>query len=219
MEFAFPALRETALTGFRANDSCKRFRAPAGVIFMPRYVRINRCARSFTRRTGFANAHISGIEASLLRGHANLRMALSVKGVKKRMAKKGELYMWNPFREGEGCLRTLYPDMPPETLLIQHLGINNSVKGGELQRADWFWHRRPKKLILSRDKALWVALLYLLLWIGLAFIPQAIEVIRGIAWLALAAIAVAVFVDICRYAQWKREYYSAISRLIVAATW
>jgi hypothetical protein len=127
--------------------------------------------------------------------------------------------MWNPFREGEGSLRTLYPDMPPETLLIQHLGINNSVKGGELQRAEWFWQRRPKKLILSRQRALWVALLYLSLWAVSVFIPRSIVVIRGVAWLALAAIAVAVFVDICRYAQWKREYYSAISRLIAAVTW
>jgi hypothetical protein len=127
--------------------------------------------------------------------------------------------MWNPFREGEHCLRTLYPDMPPETLLLQHLGINNSVKGGELQRAEWFWHRRPKKLILSRDRASWIALLYLSLWAVSVFIPRAIVVIRGIGWLTFAAVAVAVFVDICRYAQWKREYYSAISRLVVAVTW
>jgi hypothetical protein len=127
--------------------------------------------------------------------------------------------MWNPFREGEGCLRTLYPDMAPKALLIQHLEITNSVQGGELQRADWIWHRRPKKLILSRDRALWVVLLYLLLWTVSMFIPQALEIVRGIAWLALAAIAVTVFVDITRYARWKREYYSAISRLIVAITW
>ena len=127
--------------------------------------------------------------------------------------------MWNPFREGEDTLRTLYPDMPPETLLIEHLGINNSMKGGESQRAEWFWHRRPKKLILSRDKALWVALLYSSLLALSVFIPRALVVIRATAWFAFAAIAVAVFVDICRYAQWKREYYSAISRLIVAVTW
>jgi uncharacterized membrane protein YhdT len=127
--------------------------------------------------------------------------------------------MWNPFREGESCLRTLYPDMPPETLLTQHLGINSSVKGGELQRAEWFWHRRPKKLILSRDKAFWVVAVYLSLWAVSAFIPRSIAVIQGIGWFTFATIAVAVFVDICRYAQWKREYYSAISRLVVTVTW
>jgi hypothetical protein len=150
----------------------------------------------------------------------NLWTASSVKG-SERDGKKGRLYMymWNPFREGEACLRTLYPDMPPETLLVQHLGINNSVKGDELERAEWFWQRRPKKLVLARDRASWIALLYLSLWAGSVFVPRAIVVIRGIAWLAFAAIAVAVFVDICRYAQWKREYYSAISRLVVAMTW
>jgi hypothetical protein len=127
--------------------------------------------------------------------------------------------MWNPFREPQGSLRTLYPDMPPETLLIQHLGINNSVKCEELQRAEWFWHRRPKKLVLSRDRGCWIALMYLSFWVLSEFIPRAIDVIRGTAWLAFAVIAVALFVDIYRYAQWKREYYSAISRLIVAVTW
>jgi hypothetical protein len=127
--------------------------------------------------------------------------------------------MWNPFREGEGSFRTLYPDMPPETLLIQHLGINNSAKGGELQRAEWFWQRRPKKLILSRDRGAWIALLYLSLWAVSVLIPRSMAVISGLGWLAFSAISVAVFVDIYNYAQWKREYYSAISRLIVAVTW
>ena len=127
--------------------------------------------------------------------------------------------MWNPFGEGDGCLRTLYPDMPPETLLIQHLGINNPAKGGELQRAEWFWRRRPKKIILSRGRTVWILLLYLLLWALSVSIPQAVVVIRETAWLALAGIAVALFVDICRYAQWKQEYYYAICRLIVTVTW
>jgi hypothetical protein len=42
-------------------------------------------------------------------------------------------------------------------------------------------------------------------------------VIVDIAWAALAASAAAVFVDISRYAQWKREYRSEIARLCAAA--
>jgi hypothetical protein len=42
----------------------------------------------------------------------------------------------------------------------------------------------------------------------------ATDVIRCIAWIALAAIEVAVFVDITRYAQWKWEYRCAISRFL-----
>jgi hypothetical protein len=104
--------------------------------------------------------------------------------------------------------------MPPEALLTQHLEINNSMEPGELQRADWFWHRRPKKLILSRERSFWVILLYLVLWSVSVSIPQILDMIRDIGWLTLAAVAAAVFVDISRYAQWKREYYCAISRLI-----
>jgi hypothetical protein len=42
----------------------------------------------------------------------------------------------------------------------------------------------------------------------------ATEVIRGVAWIALAAIGVGVFVDITRYAQWKWEYRCALSRFL-----
>jgi hypothetical protein len=42
----------------------------------------------------------------------------------------------------------------------------------------------------------------------------AINVIRCVAWMALAAIGVALFVDITRYAQWKWEYRCAISRFL-----
>ena len=124
--------------------------------------------------------------------------------------------MWNFLRERERRLHALYPDMPPECLLVQHLGKNVSVDGDELRRARWFWGRRPNKLILSRDKALSAVVLYLLLWIVSVFIQEQAQVanmVRGLAWIALAALAVAVFVDISRYAQWKWEYCCAISRL------
>ena len=81
------------LDRFRADDSCKRVSAPAGVIFMPRYVRIDRCARSLTRRVGFANTIFFGVGATLLRGHANLEMALSVKGSRRNGKKRKVTYV------------------------------------------------------------------------------------------------------------------------------
>lgn len=126
------------------------------------------------------------------------------------------IYMWNPLRERERQLKTLYPDMPPRALLVKCLGENVSVNCDEFQRAQWFWERRPNKLVLSRNKALRILLLYLLFLIISIFVHEqtpATDVIRSIAWIALAAIAVAVFVDISRYAQWKWEYCRAISRL------
>lgn len=124
--------------------------------------------------------------------------------------------MWNSFRERERGTGTLYPDVPPEALLIQHLGKNISVDDDELQRARWFWGRRPNKFILSTDRALRIVTFYLLLWSTSLFNQdhaQATAVVWGVAWVALAGIAVAVFVDISRYARWKWEYFYAISRL------
>ena len=128
--------------------------------------------------------------------------------------------MWNPLRERERQLHTLYPDIPPEALLIQYLGKNILFDGSELQRAQWFWARRPKKFILSADRTLWMVAFYLLLWTISIFNhdhPQATAVVWGIAWVALAVVAVAVFADISRYARWKWEYRSAISRLCITA--
>ena len=77
--------------------------------------------------------------------------------------------MW-PLSESEKRLHTLYPDIPPESLLHLHLGINISADDEELKRARWFWGRQPNKLILSRERALRTAVLYLTLWIASTFI-------------------------------------------------
>ena len=128
--------------------------------------------------------------------------------------------MW-PLSESEKRLHTLYPDIPPESLLNLHLGINISADDEELKRARWFWGRQPNKLILSRDRALRTAVFYLTLWIASTFIqeqPQLTQFARGVAWISLAALAVLVFVDISRYARWKWEYYCAVSRLFATLT-
>jgi hypothetical protein len=128
--------------------------------------------------------------------------------------------MWNPLREDERQLHTLYPDIAPEALLSRFLGKNISADAGELERAQWFWVRRPKKLILSKDMATRIVAFYLLLWTTSMFAhgqAQVTAVIVDVAWAALAASAAAVFVDISRYAQWKWEYRSAIARLCTTA--
>jgi hypothetical protein len=125
--------------------------------------------------------------------------------------------MWNPLREHEKQLHQLYPDVPPKALLLQHLGKNVSGNCDEFRRAQWFWERRPNTLVLSVDKATWIGIFYVSLFFASMIVHNqtlAANVIRGVAWIALAAIAVAVFVDITRYAQWKWEYRCAISRFL-----
>jgi hypothetical protein len=132
-------------------------------------------------------------------------------------SKGGKINMWNPLREHERRLHKLYPDLPPKALLVQHLGKNVTGNCDEFQRAQWFWKRRPNKLVLSPDKAVQIGILYILLFFTSVILHDqsiAINVIRCVAWMALAAIGVALFVDITRYAQWKWEYRCAISRFL-----
>ena len=125
--------------------------------------------------------------------------------------------MWKPLREREKELDKSYPDIPPKALLLQHMRKNASVNCDEFRRAQWFWERRPSKLVLSPDKAVLIGASYILLFIISTIVHNqslATDVIRGVAWVAFAAIGVAVFVDITRYAQWKWEYRYAISRFL-----
>ena len=127
--------------------------------------------------------------------------------------------MWNPKSERERKPYALYPDLPPETLLVQSGGKHVTVDRDEYLRAQWFWERRPAKLILSPQKGLRVVALFLLLWVASIFVPEqapATAVVHGLAWVVLAMLGVAVFVDISRYAQWKWEYSCAMTRLFAA---
>jgi hypothetical protein len=129
--------------------------------------------------------------------------------------------MWNPLRINERQLHKLYPDLSPQDLLLQYMGKNASVNRDEFQRAQWFWARRPNKLILSMDKSIRIGIFYVLLLFTYMLVQNqtlAIDVIHNVAWIALAAIAVAVFVDISRYAQWKWDYCCAISRVFATVS-
>jgi hypothetical protein len=129
--------------------------------------------------------------------------------------------MWNPLRINERQLHKLYPDLSPQDLLLQYMGKNASVNRDEFQRAQWFWGRRPNKLILSADKSIRIGIFYILLLFTSLLVQNqtlAIDIIQGVGWIALAAIAVAVFVDISRYAQWKWDYCCAISRVFATVS-
>jgi hypothetical protein len=130
--------------------------------------------------------------------------------------------MWNLRKEGGQQFKTMYPDIPPGVLLARKKCNDISVDLDELQRADWFWKRRPKKLVLCLRKTLGILFFYFFLGIASMYLRDqtlAIITIRSVGWVTLAATAVAVFVDIFRYAHWKWEYSSAIRRLLATATW
>jgi hypothetical protein len=81
--------------------------------------------------------------------------------------------------------------------------------------------KATKKLILCPDKTVKVLIFYLILWIMWVCVREQVpvaDVIRCVAWIAFAVMSVALLVDVSRYAQWKWEYCSAISRLLATVS-
>jgi hypothetical protein len=124
-------------------------------------------------------------------------------------------------REHEKQIRALYLDLPPEALVVERVGVNAVVDCGEIERAKWFWRKRPNRLVLSILKARKIVIYYgvlfvlLIAWLCLKEQPLVTALVLGIACLTLSAIGLAAFIDKFRYLRWKSDYSRAISRLLV----
>jgi hypothetical protein len=117
-------------------------------------------------------------------------------------------------------LRGPYLKMPPETLLLRVKGANIAVDPAELVRAQWFWERRPKKFILSTEKAIIILTLYAIFWATtICLIPgaPAMGVLPAVGYVILTAIPVWSYLDAMRYARWNSDYRCAIVRLLQTA--
>ena len=121
-------------------------------------------------------------------------------------------------RKHEKQVRALYLDLPPEALVVERVGVNAVVDCGEIERARWFWKKRPNRLVLSMLKARKIAIYYgvffvlLIAWLCLKEQPLVAALILGIVCLILSAIGLAALIDIFRYLRWKSDYSRAISR-------
>jgi Na+/melibiose symporter-like transporter len=126
--------------------------------------------------------------------------------------------MWKQPSEKKKELCELYLKMSPEALLIRKIGANIAVDAGELARAEWFWERRPKKLMLSTERALVILIFYAGIWLAaMCLTQQALvetTVLPGIGYTIVGAIPVWAYLDAVRYARWKSDYRRAIFRLL-----
>jgi hypothetical protein len=122
--------------------------------------------------------------------------------------------------EHKGELRGPYLKMPPETLLLRANGQNIAVDRAELVRAQWFWERRPKKFILSTEKAIIILTLYAIFWAAtICLIPgwPAMAVLPAVGYVILTALPVWSYLDARRYARWSSDYRCAIFKLVKTA--
>jgi hypothetical protein len=90
------------------------------------------------------------------------------------------------------------------------------MDAGELARAQWFWERRPKKLILSTEGVLKILIFYAGFWVvAICLNQQALEmtVLVSTGSTLVLAIPVWAYIDALRFARWSSDYRRAILRL------
>jgi hypothetical protein len=126
--------------------------------------------------------------------------------------------MWKPPSEKKKMLREPYLNMRPENLLARKMGFNITVDAEELARAQWFWERRPKKLILSTERILAVLIFYAVIWMGamcLGCQDSAVTAALTVSGSAVVAVMLGwAYFDTVRFARWSSDYSRAIARLL-----
>jgi hypothetical protein len=104
--------------------------------------------------------------------------------------------------------RWRYPDLTPaDVLTFRQIGLE-SAADSELKRAAWLWSRRPK-LILGSG-----ALSYVIMVVctTIALLIPVFGFLFAGAWLGLWVLAIAA--DTIRYVRWRRDYETALDRLL-----
>ena len=118
--------------------------------------------------------------------------------------------------ENKNELHASYLKIPPEVFIRRKMGANVSMDAGELARAQWFWERRPKKLLLSTEGVLKVLLFYAGLWVAAICLNQrALEMtaLLGTGSTLVIALPVWAYIDALRFGRWSSDYRRAILRL------
>jgi hypothetical protein len=120
--------------------------------------------------------------------------------------------MWRRSWGNQGQIERLFEDLPPGALVSREMNETVILDRDELQRAKWFWERRPGGLPCIRN-ALRVLLLCLVFY--MVAIQQIVaNSFNGAILSALCATLVVTLSHLCRYAQWKSEYRRAVLRLL-----
>jgi hypothetical protein len=96
------------------------------------------------------------------------------------------------------------------------MGANVFMDPGELARAQWFWERRPRKLVLSTEMALRILIFYGSFWLVAMFLDQqwwGMTLLFAAGYTLLFIIPAWACLDALRFARWASDYRSAIFRL------
>ena len=104
--------------------------------------------------------------------------------------------------------RWRYPDLAPQDVLAgRQLKIELATEP-ELKRAVWFWFRRPK-LFLGYGALSYVIMVACT---AVAMMVPVIGILFAVVWLCIWVLAIAA--DTIRYVRWRRDYETALDRLL-----
>ena len=118
--------------------------------------------------------------------------------------------------ENKNELHESYLKIPPEVFICRKMGANVVMDTGELARAQWFWERRPRKLLLSAEGVLKILIFYAGFWlVAKCLNQQALETtaLVGTGSMLVIAMPLWAYIDALRFARWSSDYRSAILRL------
>jgi hypothetical protein len=104
--------------------------------------------------------------------------------------------------------RWRYPDLAPQEVLAGRQLKIELTPEPELKRAAWLWFRRPK-LILGYGAFSYVIMVAC---ITVAMLVPVIGIFVAVVWLCIWVLAIAV--DTIRYVRWRRDYETALDRLL-----
>jgi hypothetical protein len=105
--------------------------------------------------------------------------------------------------------------MPPDEILIQQFGKIARVDRHALERAQWFWKKRPSRLVLAEGFFVHFVLVSIVVSLNLIYAshPESCYALI-IATSILAVLWVVGVMDLSRYVRWKSDYCRAIIRLV-----
>ena len=109
-----------------------------------------------------------------------------------------------------------YFTIPPEALIFRKMGTSVFMDAGELARAQWFWEQRPRKLVLSTERALGIMIFYGSLWLVAMFLDQQslrMTVLFATVYTLVVIMPAWARLDALRFARWSSDYRSTLFRL------
>jgi uncharacterized membrane protein len=109
--------------------------------------------------------------------------------------------------------------MPPDEIHIQQFGKIARVDRHELERAQWFWKKRPSRLVLADGSFVHIVLVCIVVSLNLIYAshPESCYALI-IATSILAVLWVVGVMVLSRYVRWKSDYCRAIIRLVQTIT-